>query len=249
MQATMGFGLMAAPLGLRARTSRRTAVVGACSGARVHVSKSAVRLSSKNVVASRGALMARVQAQQGVARKQLVVRAVDDPDNPNVDEGSIMSPATGRPNAVWRVLACLPYLVPLMGSLAFGTELYDKYPLTSILILVFQPLLQAYYSNSFTPFIVFFALFLVVVRSQKLPHFLRFNALQSMLVDISVMLGGLVIQYLPFEIQFSWLGKMANMLTFVTGTGAVAYSVFYTLQGKYCDIPVISEAVYIQIQR
>jgi hypothetical protein len=62
---------------------------------------------------------------------------------------------------------------------------------------------QTYYSNSFTPFIVFFALFLVVVRSQKLPHFLRFNALQSMLLDISIMLSGLIIQYLPFEIQFS----------------------------------------------
>jgi hypothetical protein len=53
---------------------------------------------------------------------------------------------------------------------------------------------QTYYSNSFTPFIVFFALFLVVVRSQKLPHFLRFNALQSMLLDISIMLSGLIIQ-------------------------------------------------------
>lgn len=108
---------------------------------------------------------------------------------------------------------------------------------------------QTYYSNSFTPFIVFFALFLVVVRSQKLPHFLRFNALQSMLLDISIMLSGLIIQYLPFEIQFSWLGQMANMLTFVTGTGAVLYSVFFTLQGKYCDIPTISEAVYIQLGR
>jgi len=176
-----------------------------------------------------------------------MVRAVDDPDNPNIE--NMREEATGRPNAIWRVLACLPYLVPLMGSLAFGNEVYAKYPLTSILIILFQPLLQVYYSNNFTPFIVFFALFLIVVRSQKLPHFLRFNALQSMLVDISVMLGGLIIQYLPFEIQHSWLGKMGSMLTFVSGTGAVAYAVFYTLQGKYCDIPVISEAVYIQLQR
>jgi hypothetical protein len=43
-----------------------------------------------------------------------------------------------RPTALWRVLAILPYLVPLMGSLAFGTELcanaalmlspYQKHP-------------------------------------------------------------------------------------------------------------------------
>ena len=30
----------------------------------------------------------------------------------------------GKPNAMWRVLSILPYLVPLMGSLAFGQDLY-----------------------------------------------------------------------------------------------------------------------------
>ena len=28
-----------------------------------------------------------------------------------------------RPNTMWRVLSILPYLVPLMGSLAYGSEL------------------------------------------------------------------------------------------------------------------------------
>ena len=50
-------------------------------------------------------------------------------------------------------------------------------------------MLNAYYSNSFTPFFVFFALFLAVVRNEKLPHFLRFNAMQSILLDICIMLG------------------------------------------------------------
>ncbi len=59
------------------------------------------------------------------------------------------------------------------------------------MIVVFGPLLNAYYSNSFTPFFVFFALFLAVVRNEKLPHFLRFNAMQSILLDICIMLGAL----------------------------------------------------------
>eukprot|EP00238_Polyblepharides_amylifera_P000699 CAMPEP_0196571422 /NCGR_PEP_ID=MMETSP1081-20130531/1610_1 /TAXON_ID=36882 /ORGANISM="Pyramimonas amylifera, Strain CCMP720" /LENGTH=252 /DNA_ID=CAMNT_0041888371 /DNA_START=52 /DNA_END=810 /DNA_ORIENTATION=+ len=189
-------------------------------------------------------LLSALKNIKSIGRNLVTTRAVDDPDDLQFSET-----ISERPNAVWRVLSCLPYLVPLMGCLAFGQEMYDSYPLLSILIIVFQPLLAAYYSNQFTPFIVFFALFLMVVRSTKLPHFLRFNALQSMLLDISVMLFGLLIQYLPFEIQFSWVGQLFNMFTFVTGFGAVAYSVYYTLQGKYCDIPVISEACYIQIQR
>ena len=63
------------------------------------------------------------------------------------------------------------------------------YPLISWVIVVFGPLLNAYYSNSFTPFFVFFAMFLAVVRNEKLPHFVRFNAMQSILLDICIMLG------------------------------------------------------------
>ena len=39
-------------------------------------------------------------------------------------------------------------------------------------------------------------MFLLVVRNEKLPHFVRFNAMQSILLDICIMLGGLIIQVL-----------------------------------------------------
>ena len=125
---------------------------------------------------------------------------------------------------------------------------YDSAPLISWLITVFGPMLQAYYSNQFTPFFVFFALFLAVVRNEKLPHFLRFNAMQSILLDICIMLGGLIIQYMPFEMAYSWIGSLANNGVFLTGAASVFYCVFYALQGKYADIPTISEAVYIQVR-
>ena len=35
-------------------------------------------------------------------------------------------PPQERPTAFWRVLAVLPYVVPLMGSLAFGQEMCDS---------------------------------------------------------------------------------------------------------------------------
>jgi uncharacterized membrane protein len=153
-----------------------------------------------------------------------------------------------RPTAIWRVLSVLPYLVPLMGSLAFGNDMYDTAPLLSWMITVFGPMLQAYYSSQFTPFLVFFALFLAVVRNEKLPHFLRFNAMQSILLDICIMLGGLIIQYMPFEIAYGWIGGLANNAVFLTGAAAVFYCWFYAAQGKYADIPIISEAVYIQVR-
>jgi hypothetical protein len=53
---------------------------------------------------------------------------------------------------------------------------------------------------------------------------------------------------MPFEMAYSWIGSLANNLTFTTGAGAVGYCIFYTLQGKYADIPTVSEAVYIQVR-
>ena len=52
-----------------------------------------------------------------------------------------------------------------------------------------SPVLQVFYSNSFIPFITFFCLFLAVVRNTKLNHFLRYNTMQAILLDICVMLS------------------------------------------------------------
>eukprot|EP00240_Pyramimonas_obovata_P012742 CAMPEP_0118955878 /NCGR_PEP_ID=MMETSP1169-20130426/60652_1 /TAXON_ID=36882 /ORGANISM="Pyramimonas obovata, Strain CCMP722" /LENGTH=249 /DNA_ID=CAMNT_0006903797 /DNA_START=38 /DNA_END=787 /DNA_ORIENTATION=+ len=181
------------------------------------------------------------------SRRVVEVKSVDDPDSMAMEEPVETG---GMPNAFWRLASCLCYILPLMGTLPHGVDtVHDQYPLFGILYIVFQPLLHAYHANPLTPFLVFMSLFIVVVRNMKLPHFLRFNALQSIMLDISVMLGGLIIQYLPFEIQASWVGLFLGIVTWVTGMGAVFYSVFFTVQGKYCDIPVISEAVYVQIQR
>jgi len=143
-------------------------------------------------------------------------------------------------------MACLPYFLPLIEGLVFGRDLYNQYESFNVLLYVFGPILQVYHGNSFTPFLVFFALFLLVVRNSRLPHFVRFNAMQSMLLDICLMLAGLIISYLPTEISLSAIGSVMCTFTFLTSFGSTVYALFFTLLGKYADIPTISEAVYIQ---
>lgn len=132
------------------------------------------------------------------------------------------------------------------GCLPFGEDLCDCYPLYEGIMEAFEPLLEAYYSSWFTPFLVFFGMFLLIVRNKNLPHFVRFNTMQSILLDICTMLGGLIIQYLPFEIAYSVWGTFLNDFTFLTGTFTVFYCMVNILRGFYPDIPVVSEAVYIQ---
>lgn len=40
------------------------------------------------------------------------------------------------------------------------------------------PMVRIYYSSQFAPLIVFFLLFLAVVKNTKIPHFVRFNCMQ-----------------------------------------------------------------------
>ena len=63
------------------------------------------------------------------------------------------------------------------------------FPMTFKLAVLISPLLQIFYSNSFIPFVTFFTLFLAVVRNTKLEHFVRYNTMQAILLDICVMLG------------------------------------------------------------
>jgi uncharacterized membrane protein len=49
------------------------------------------------------------------------------------------------------------------------------------------------YSLPFASLIIFFALYLGVVRNENISHFIRFNAMQAILLDIVLMLCGLVL--------------------------------------------------------
>ena len=87
-----------------------------------------------------------------------------------------------------------------MGAIAFTDQAFMAFPATWKVAIAISPLLQIFYSNSFIPFVTFFTLFLAVVRNVKLNHFLRYNTMQAILLDICVMLAGLIMQYLPMFI-------------------------------------------------
>ena len=40
------------------------------------------------------------------------------------------------------------------------------------------PFVRIYYSSQFAPLVIFFLLFLAVVKNTKVPHFVRFNCMQ-----------------------------------------------------------------------
>ena len=146
-----------------------------------------------------------------------------------------------------RIFACLPYVLPLVEGLAFGRFLFVQFPALQVLIVPLAPVL-AIYSIPFAGLIIFFALFLLVVRNESIPHFIRFNTMQAILIDIVLVLCNLILPILsPIPGAGFALQTLANTI-FLGVVIAVIYSVVQSLRGRYAEIPALSDAVYMQVR-
>jgi Chloroplast import apparatus Tic20-like len=155
-----------------------------------------------------------------------------------------------------RLYASLPYLLPITAVVGFGAFLFMQFP---PLFIVFLPVLKLNQLLSISiidfisiRFVVWFCVFIFVVRSYKVNHFTRFNAMQALLLDIIVALVGAVTQILEIILgQLSFYPFMLQIIasvTFLGITAAFVYSVFQCICGKYAEMPVISEVAYYQVR-
>ncbi|MBD3883612.1 hypothetical protein IFO70_17735 [Phormidium tenue FACHB-886] len=149
-----------------------------------------------------------------------------------------------------RTFACLPYLLPLLDVLVmFSAPFFNQFPALQPILLVFAPLIAIYRGIPFMGLIIFFALFLLVVRNESISHFIRFNAMQAILLDIVLFLFNIIFAYALAPILGSGLllDTLFNVI-FLGTIAAVIYSVAQSLLGRYAEIPTISDAVYMQVR-
>ena len=149
---------------------------------------------------------------------------------------------------IWqRLLALLTYLLPWSDALPFGRALFAVFPWLTLLQLPALPLLFLQQAVPFGSFVLFLVLYLAVVRNPQVPQYLRFNALQAILLDIL-----LVVVSLGFNVVLSPLGdsivlRTLNNTVFIGSLAVLLYAVLQSLQGKEVDLPTISEAVRMQL--
>lgn len=146
-----------------------------------------------------------------------------------------------------RIFASLPYLLPLISALPFGAFLLRQFPVITILFLPLQPII-AIYSLPFVGLAVFFLLFLLVVRNEKIAHFIRFNAMQAILLDILLVLFNLLLPILLRGLGVNLFTETLFNIIFLGTVAACVYSVAQSLLGRYAEIPTLSEAVYTQVR-
>lgn len=145
-----------------------------------------------------------------------------------------------------RIFACLPYLLPLVDSLDFSPPFLNQFP---VLIPIFQPLLLLRPLTAFPiGLIIFFALFFLIIRNESINHFIRFNTMQAILLDIVLILCRLVLGLFASPLQGGLIVETLYNVIFLGTLAAVIYSVIQSALGRYAEIPTLSDAVYMQVR-
>ncbi|MDB9508515.1 hypothetical protein PN502_15870 [Microcystis aeruginosa CS-338/01] len=148
-----------------------------------------------------------------------------------------------------RIFAALVYLLPLYSAFAFGIFIFQQIPfLGAALAIVLTPLAFLYSSlGTFGSLIIFFVLFFAVVRNPRISHFIRFNTMQAILIDILVYLLGLALGFVARGFGANLVVETLFNVVFLGAFAACVYSIIQSVIGKYADIPTISEAAYSQV--
>lgn len=149
-----------------------------------------------------------------------------------------------------RIFAALPYLLPLMYSFPFGKYLFEQFPIFQLIFLPLAPVMAIYFSDWFIPLIVFFVLFLAVVRNERINRFIRFNTLQAIMLDILLFLLSLVLGEIlaPIAGSLPFLIETLYNVVFLGTLAVCIYSIAQSLMGRYAEIPSFSQAVHAQLR-
>ena len=152
-----------------------------------------------------------------------------------------------------RLGSVFPYGLPLLEGLQnFGQQILPDYPfnLMGIYKKTFMPLVVFYVTHPALAFITFFVLYYLFVRAKSpIPNrpFVRFNVLQAILLFLINSLLGSAFRALPMEFKVSLYGLILCNTLFWFVLSTIIYAIFKSVEGKYAKIPVISQAVKIQI--
>lgn len=154
------------------------------------------------------------------------------------------------PDLAERVLAAVPYLLPFLDSLGYGRFLFFQYPMITRAIAPLAPLISVYSTVPFAPFVAFFAVYLGIINNQRWPRFVRFNAMQAVLLDILLILPRLVEQV--FSTPTGGWALQAYIIVqntiWIFVAAAVLYGIGASLTGQAARIPLVADAAEQQVR-
>ncbi|WP_269611793.1 Tic20 family protein [Prochlorococcus marinus] len=146
-----------------------------------------------------------------------------------------------------RILGVLLYMIPWTDSLTFGNHLYIKYPFIQIIQIPAIPIILIERSIPFGSFLLFLAIFLGLVRNTKVSYFLRFNALQSLIINIGIIIISFILEIIFSPFANSLIVRTISSTLLISLFSVIVYCVWSCTQGNEPDLPGISEATKMQL--
>ena len=146
-----------------------------------------------------------------------------------------------------KIVGVLLYMIPWSDSLGFGNHLYIKYPFTQIIQLPAIPIILIERLIPFGSLFLFLAIFLGLVRNTKVSYFLRFNALQSLLINIGIIIISFIFQIIFTPFLNTLIIRTFSTTLLISLFSVIVYCVWSCTQGNEPDLPVISQATKMQL--
>lgn len=156
---------------------------------------------------------------------------------------------SSKPDIADRVVSSIPYLIPLFDGLRYGKFFFLEYPSFAKVLLPLEPLMRIYFSIPFIGLIAFFAVYLGIINNRNFSRYVRFNAMQAVLLDILLVLPGVL------EMVFRRPSDGFLLQVYITAYNSIwlftfacfAYGVGSCLVGQTARLPVVGDAADQQV--
>lgn len=151
-----------------------------------------------------------------------------------------------------RFFGALVYALPLIYVLPYGFDVLKKVPVLKIVYIILSPVINIYNTvQSTLPFaglIIFILLFSGVVNNPRISHFIRFNTMQAILLDILVILFDIILSFVFGGFNGGLIIATFSNIVFLGIFIASVYSIIQSALGSYAELPTISEAAYARVR-
>ncbi|XP_074347929.1 protein TIC 20-II, chloroplastic [Apium graveolens] len=144
-----------------------------------------------------------------------------------------------------RLISSAAYFFPLFNGLQYGSFLFQQYPrILGPAIGPILPFFNLYRSVPYASYVAFLALYVGIVRNDRLSRYVRFNTMQAVVLDVLLVVP-LLIQRI-FNPGRSGIGFNLTVIgynfLFCFVVFCFVYSLVHTVLGKTPFLPFVADA-------
>lgn len=148
-----------------------------------------------------------------------------------------------------RLISAAAYTFPFFNGVQYGYQLFAAFPPLAVAMGPIVPLISAYRSSPFASFCAFFALYLCVVRNPTLSRYVRFNAMQALVLDVLLSLPLIVGQiFAPGRPGIAaQIMAAGHSCVFVLVALTFVYNLVSCILGRTPNLPFVGDAARRQV--